>query len=42
MPLLPPLFSPLDEELALLGGSYSPYLHEAVVRLGTWSGWSSV
>jgi hypothetical protein len=34
--LLPPLFSPLDEELALRPGRYSPYLQQCVVRLGTW------
>lgn len=27
---------PLDEELALLPGSYSPFVHESLVRLGTW------
>jgi hypothetical protein len=30
-----PVFFPLDEELALLPGSLTPSLHEAVVRLGT-------
>ena len=29
-------FSPLDEELALLPGAYSPRLQESVVRLATW------
>jgi hypothetical protein len=29
-------FSPLDEELQLPAGAYSPYLHESIVRLGTW------
>src|SRR5437764_15153266 len=29
-------FSPLDEELALRPGRYSPYLQQCVVRLGTW------
>jgi hypothetical protein len=31
-----PGFSPLDEELRLLPGRFSPYLREAIVRLGTW------
>ena len=30
-----PVFFPLDEELALIPGSLTPSLHEAVVRLGT-------
>lgn len=30
-----PVFFPLDEELALLPGSLSPWLHEALVRLAT-------
>src|SRR5579884_2711870 len=30
------VFSPLDEELALLPGPLSPRLHEGLVRLGTW------
>jgi hypothetical protein len=29
-------FFPLDDELALLPGAYSPYLQECIVRLGTW------
>jgi hypothetical protein len=29
-------FFPLDEELALRPGRYSPYLQQCVVRLGTW------
>lgn len=29
-------FSPLDEELGLLPGALSPWLHEALVHLGTW------
>jgi hypothetical protein len=29
-------FSPLDEELALRPGRYSPYVQQCVVRLGTW------
>jgi len=36
MPLLPRLFSPLDEELGLLPGPLSPRLHEGLVRLGVW------
>jgi hypothetical protein len=28
-------FSPLDEELGLLPGSYSPFVHQSIVRLGT-------
>jgi hypothetical protein len=36
MRLLPPLFFPLDEELALGPTRYSPLVHEAIVRLGTW------
>jgi len=36
MPVLPPLFFPLDDELRLPAGPLSPYLHESVVRLGTW------
>jgi hypothetical protein len=31
-----PGFFPLDEELQLLPGHFSPYLREAIVRLGTW------
>ena len=31
-----PAFSPLDEELALEGGSYAPFVHASIVRLGTW------
>ncbi len=31
-----PVFFPLDEELALGAGSWSPFLREAIVRLGTW------
>lgn len=31
-----PGFSPLDEELALLPGSLSPYLQEQLTRLSTW------
>lgn len=30
------VFSPLDEELALLAGSVTPRLHEQMVRLGSW------
>jgi hypothetical protein len=29
-------FFPLDEELALLPGNLSPYIHENLVRLGAW------
>jgi len=29
-------FFPLDEELELLPGSLTPYLHESLVRLGAW------
>jgi hypothetical protein len=29
-------FFPLDEELALLPGSLTPYVHESLVRMGTW------
>lgn len=29
-------FFPLDEELALEAGSYAPFLHASIVRLGTW------
>ena|SRR3990172_1917437 len=29
-------FSPLDEELKLLPGSFTPSLVESIVRLGTW------
>ena len=36
MPVLPRLFSPLDEELGLLPGPLSPRLHEGLVRLGVW------
>lgn len=28
-------FSPLDEELALLPSSVSPFIHQCIVRLGT-------
>jgi len=28
-------FSPLDEELGLLPGSFSPFVHQSIVRLGT-------
>jgi hypothetical protein len=31
-----PGFSPLDEELALEAGSYSSFVHESIVRLGSW------
>src|SRR5215211_1974074 len=31
-----PAFSPLDEELALEAGGYSPFVHASIVRLGTW------
>jgi hypothetical protein len=31
-----PGFSPLDEELGLDGGAFSPHLVESIVRLGTW------
>ena len=36
MPLLPPLFFPLDEELGLLPGALTPSVVENLVRLGTW------
>lgn len=29
-------FFPLDKELGLLSGNLSPYVHESVVRLGSW------
>ena len=29
-------FFPLDEELGLLPGHYSPYVHQSIVRLSTW------
>jgi len=29
-------FFPLDEELALAPGSYAPFVHASIVRLGTW------
>ena len=29
-------FSPLDEELGLLPGRFTPSLQESAVRLGTW------
>jgi hypothetical protein len=29
-------FFPLDEELALAPGSYAPFVHQSIVRLGTW------
>ncbi len=29
-------FSPLDEELALLPGAYSPRMQESIIRLATW------
>lgn len=29
-------FFPLDDALDLLPGSYSPFVHECIVRLGTW------
>ncbi len=35
-PAVAPGFFPLDEELALLPGSLTPRLHEALVRLSTW------
>ena len=35
MPLLPPLFSPLDAELGLVPGSMSPKLLGRVVRSGS-------
>ena len=38
MPPVPPVgrgFFPLDEELALLPGALTPWLHERLVRLGT-------
>src|SRR3989304_650210 len=31
-----PVFSPLDEELALLPGEFTPTLVESMVRVGTW------
>jgi hypothetical protein len=31
-----PVFFPLDEELALEAGSYAPFVHQSIVRLGTW------
>ena len=36
------VFAPLDEELGLLPGCYSPYVHESVVRLGTWLSFEQV
>ncbi len=39
MPTVPPVrrvFSPLDEELKLLSGAFTPSLVESIVRLGTW------
>lgn len=36
MPVLLRLFSPLDEELALLPGAFAPRLVADAVRLGTW------
>jgi hypothetical protein len=36
MALLPPLFSPLDEELSLLPGPLTPRLIEDLVHRGTW------
>jgi hypothetical protein len=30
------VFSPLDEELGLLPGEYTPHLHECLVRLSAW------
>jgi hypothetical protein len=30
------VFSPLDQELALLPGQYTPHLHESLVRLSAW------
>ena len=35
-PSVAPGFFPLDEELALAGTRYSPFLHASIVRLGTW------
>jgi hypothetical protein len=35
MPLLPPLFFPLDEELELLPGALTPTLAESAARVGT-------
>jgi len=29
-------FFPLDEELALMPGGLTPYVHESLVRLGAW------
>lgn len=31
-----PSISPLDEELNLLAGSWTPLMHESMVRMGTW------
>src|SRR3989304_3588270 len=31
-----PVFSPLDEELALVPGEFTPTLVESMVRVGTW------
>jgi hypothetical protein len=36
MPLLPPLFSPLDEELGLRPGALTPRLQEQLAQLGAW------
>jgi hypothetical protein len=36
MPVLPPLFFPLDEELELGRGDFSPWLVEQLARLGAW------
>lgn len=35
-PPVAPAFSPLDEELALEPGTYVPFVHASIVRLGTW------
>ena len=36
------VFFPLDEELKLLAGSFTPSLVESIVRLGTWMPFVSV
>src|SRR3712207_2325842 len=35
-PAVEPVFSPLDEELGLLPGSFTPALHDELVHLGSW------
>src|SRR5215218_339653 len=36
VPSAAPGFFPLDEELALEGSGYSPFVRASIVRLGTW------